>query len=504
MINPIAFGIMALGVVFLLFGLFLLAKRRKAAGIAISLLGLGVAAVPFLVSFFIAKRDDMSTLEKKDPSQHPYAITDISVIDVEKGIALAGQTVLIVGERIDKMGAQTEINIPEGAQIINGHGLWLIPGFVDAHVHYFDAPIFGRLMIANGVLLVRDMGMPNEYILKLRDELNRGKMLGPEMIATGAILDGYPPLIPLISLGIQTPAEGRAAVRQQAEAGVDMIKVYSKLDKEVFLAILDEAQKLGLKVVGHVPESVYIEDAAAAGLDSSEHFFGLEKVIAKLLGESVKLSFAGMSSEAGYFQRLGEVNPEELQAVYQRIRASGLTICPTVVTFKTLTNMKAFQTGSFPQREYISPSVLDLWKSLWAGQDDLPDYIWRNWAQMVRGLYQAGVPLMVGTDLMLPGIFPGFSVHEEMAIWQEAGIPAVDVLRSATLVPAQFMGLGDRLGSVSEGKTASLVLVRANPLEDIRNAQQIEGIFLRGQYFSRQDIDRLLAEARDLAQQSTP
>jgi len=123
---------------------------------------------------------------------------------------------------------------------------------------------------------------------------------------------------------------------------------------------------------------------------------------------------------------------------------------------------------------------------------------------MVRGLYQAGVPLMVGTDLMLPGIFPGFSVHEEMAIWQEAGIPAVDVLRSATLVPAQFMGLGDRLGSVSEGKTASLVLVRANPLEDIRNAQQIEGIFLRGQYFSRQDIDRLLAEARDLAQQSTP
>ena len=495
---------MALGVVLLLFGVLLVVKRRKAAGIAILLLGLGVAAVPFLVSFFFAKGDVMSSLEKKDPSQHPYAITDISVIDVEKGIALAGQTVLIVGERIDKMGAQTEINIPEGAQIINGHGLYLIPGFVDAHVHYFDAPVFGRLMIANGVLLVRDMGMPNEYILKLRDELNRGEMLGPEMIATGAILDGYPPLIPSISLGIQTPEQGRAVVRQQAEAGVDMIKVYNKLDKKVFLAILEEAHKVGLKVAAHLPESVYIEDAAAAGLSSSEHFFGFEKVIAKLLGEPVKLSYAGMGSQADYFQRLSEVNPTELQALYQRIRASGLTICPTIITFKATTEVKTFQTGSFPQREYISPSVLDLWKSQWAGQSNVPDYIWRNWAQMVSGLNQAGVPLMVGTDLMLPGIIPGFSVHDEMAIWQEAGIPAMDVLRSATLVPAQFMGLGDRLGSISEGKTASLVLLRANPLEDIRNTQQIEGVFMRGQYFSRQDIDRLLAEARDLAQQSTP
>ena len=111
---------------------------------------------------------------------------------------------------------------------------------------------------------------------------------------------------------------------------------------------------------------------------------------------------------------------------------------------------------------------------------------------------------MVGTDLMLPGILPGYSVHEEMAIWQEAGIPPADVLRSATIVPAKFMGLGDRLGSVSVGKTASVILLRANPLDNIRNAQQIESLFLRGQYFSREDLDRLLLEARGLAAQPTP
>ena len=280
-------------------------------------------------------------------------------------------------------------------------------------------------------------------ILGLRDALNRGEMLGPEMVAAGAILDGNPPLIPLISIGIETPEQGRLAVRQQIDAGVDFIKVYSRLDREVFLAIVDEARQCGRKAVGHIPDTIYLEEAAAAGLASSEHFFGFEKVIASLLGETVKLSYTGMGSEAHYFQRLGQVDPQALQQVYQRIRLSGMTVCPTVVTFKVGTaNIKAFQTGDFPRREFISPMVLGIWASMWAQQDDLEDYIWQNWAQMVKGLHQAGVPLMVGTDLMVPGIFPGYSVHEEMAIWQEAGIPPADVLRSATLVPAQFMGLG--------------------------------------------------------------
>ncbi len=433
-------------------------------------------------------------------SVNKYTITDITVIDVENGLAIPGQTVMVVGDRIDKIDAQETLVIPEGAEIIDGHGLYLMPGLVDAHVHYLEAPIFGRLMIANGVLLVRDMGMPNDYILPLRDELNRGETLGPEMVATGAILDGYPPLIPAISLGVQTTEEGRAAVRKQAAAGVNMIKVYSVLDKEVFLAIVDEAQKLGLNVVGHIPDTIYIEDAAAAGMRSSEHWFGFEKMIGKLLGDPVKFTFTGLGSDAGYLLRLGEVDPQALQDFYQRLRASGLTVVPTVVTFKNWPNVDTLETKSLPQGEYISQNLLSKWKSQWAGQTEFPDLFWQNWAQMVMEMNKAGIPLMVGTDLMCPGLIPGFSVHEEMAIWQEAGIPAADVLRSATLVPARFMGLGERLGTVSVGKTASMVLVRANPLEDVRNAQQIEGVFLRGKYFSRTELDRLLAEARDLAQ----
>lgn len=432
-----------------------------------------------------------------------YAIDFVTIVDVKRGCAVPGQTVLIQGDRIACIGAQGDVEVPQGAQLIPGQGFYLMPGLVDAHVHYYDAPIFGRLMIANGVLLVRDMGMPNDFILSLRDALNRGEMLGPEMFATGAILDGSPPIIPLISLGISTPEQGRAAVRQQAESHVDMIKTYSRLDKEVFLAILDEAKKYNLPVVAHLPESIYLEDAAAAGLASSEHFNGFEKVIAQLLGEPASFDFVGQAADAGYFSRLDEVDPEKLQGVYERLRESGLTICPTVVTFKTLTHISAILGGNFQGSQYISPDMLGMWKSLWLQQADLPDFIWQNWMRMVVGLSQARIPLMMGTDLMLPGIIPGYSVHEEMAIWQAAGIPAADVLRGATIVPTEFMGLGDRLGSVDVGKTASVVLVRANPLEDIRNAQQIEGLFLRGQYFSRADLDQLLVEAQDLARRPT-
>lgn len=446
---------------------------------------------------FAACNQTTPTPEPVTPSR--TIITGVAIVDVERGILVPDQTVIIAGERIDTIGPRAEIPVPNGSHVIDGRGRYLIPGLTDAHVHFFDPEVFGRVMIANGVLLVRDMGQPTEQALSLRDALNQGEVLGPEMIATGSILDGSPPLIPAISLGLNTPEEGRAAVRQLAEAGVDMIKVYSRLDREVFLAIVDEAQKVGLKVVGHVPDSISIEDAAAAGLQSSEHPFGFEKLIARLLGEEVTTTYLGMGAEMDYLGRLGEVNPDELQGVYRRLRESGLTICPTVVVYRAFTQVTTIQAGSFPHREVISTGILDLWRSQWGQQEDVPDFIWRNWAQMVGGLNTAGVPLMVGTDLVVPGIIPGYSVHEEMVIWQEAGIPAADVLRSATLVPAQFMGLAERLGTVAEGKTASLVVVTANPLEDIRNAQLIDAVFLRGQFYSRADLDRLLDEAAELA-----
>ena len=263
---------------------------------------------------------------------------------------------------------------------------------------------------------------------------------------------------------------------------------------------MDEAEKQGIKVVGHVPDTVYLEDAVTVGQSSIEHWFGFQKVIANLLGEPVDLNHGWMSSGADYLIRIGEVDPQALHDFYQRLEKSGVTIVPTVVTFRNLPNVDKLELQNLPHGEYISTDLFSMWKAQWAGQTEMPDAMWQSWAQMARQMNEAGIPLMVGTDLICPGLVPGYSVHEEMLIWQEAGIPPADILRSATLIPAQFMELGDRLGSISEGKTASMIMVRANPLEDIRNAQQIESVFLRGQYFSRADLDGLLDEAKVLAQ----
>jgi len=285
---------------------------------------------------------------------------------------------------------------------------------------------------------------------------------------------------------------------------VDQIKLYSRLEKDVFMAIVDEANKHGLKPVGHVPETVYLEDAAKAGQKSCEHMFGFGKVIAKMLGEPVVLESGGMGTDVEYFSRVAEVDSQVLQDSLHRVRDYGMVVCPTLVVMKHGSHLKEIMAGNYPNLEYVSPMIRDIWKSMWNPDQQNTDLIGEIWPYMqafIAELHRAGVSLMVGTDLLFPGIIAGFSLHEEMLLWQEAGIPAADVLHSATLRPAKFVGLDSRLGTVAEGKTASLVLTRANPLKDIRNASQIESVFLRGRYFNRADLDRLLLEVKEICQQ---
>ncbi|RPJ43797.1 MAG: hypothetical protein EHM21_11025 [Chloroflexi bacterium] len=382
---------------------------------------------------------------------------------------------------------------------MDGAGLFLMPGLIDAHVHYFDPDGFGQLLVANGVVLVRDMGSQTEQALQLREALRQGSLLGPEMITTGWVLDGEPAMIPQISLGCATVELGRERVRQQVRAGVDQIKVYSGLERDVFLGIVDEALRQGIKPVGHVPEAVYIEEAAEAGLRSCEHLFGFEKMIARLLGEEVPLQKGGIGAYAPYWKRLPEVNRDGLCAALKRVRDSGMVVCPTVVVFASRGRAGEIQSGSYPLLEYASPQVRAIWNMLMdpTGDDiEMSRSIWPQMQAFVYALFQTGVPLMVGTDLMVPGILPGFSLHQEMLLWQEAGIPPVDVLRGATIIPARFFGLEASLGTVETGKKASMVLLRGNPLQDIRNANKIAGVFLRGRFFSSEDRTKMMQEAK--------
>ncbi|MGD2294416.1 MAG: amidohydrolase family protein [Candidatus Aminicenantes bacterium] len=450
-----------------------------------------------LTALILALTEDSWSQQNEELST--YVITNVAVVDVEKGEVLPSQTVIVKGDRIEKIAAE-KVKVSDTAIVLEGDRLYLMPGLVDAHVHYLDPKIFGLLMVAHGVVLVRDMGNTTPQAILTREKLKKGELLGPEMVTTGRILDGVPPFVPPVSSGIPTPEKGREAVNKLAGAGVNQIKVYSGLERDVFLAIVDEAKRKGLKTVGHVPETVYIEEAASVGQKSCEHMFGFGKVIAKLLGEPVKLERGGMGTDVEYFFRQDEVDQKKLQNALIRIRDNGMAVCPTLVVFKHGAHLSEIFAGEYPMLEYVSPRVRNIWK-MWEGAQQDPEKLGkiRGFMQeFLKKLNKMGFSLLVGTDLLFPGLIAGYSLHEEMEMWQEAGIPQEVILRSATLTPAEFVGLDKRLGSVKEGKTASLVLVRANPLENIRNAEKIESLFLRGKYFSREDLDCLLKEVKKL------
>ncbi|MEZ6242546.1 MAG: amidohydrolase family protein [Phycisphaerales bacterium] len=422
-------------------------------------------------------------------------IDHVNIVDVRGGVVVEDRAVLI---RNGKVAAVLDAGrtAPEGAQVIDAHSMYLMPGLIDSHVHFTMAPdVYGRALLANGVILVRDMGGPTEPTLALRDELNAGERLGPRMIASGAIVDGDPPVWPF-SEACDTPEDARAAVDKLADAGVDFIKLYSRLSREAYLAAVDEAGKRGLMAVGHVPESVSMEEAAAAGQRTAEHMMGMPSVVLP-------------PYEPGENDRIGmrdrwEMIPEADEAgVDEKLRAlakTGIVQCPTLVVYEGISHADEEDRNDAPLMAYVPDSMLAFW--------DRPGY--RSYAHVlhqrlpimidfVGRMYRAGVPMIVGTDLANPYVFPGFGVHREMELFAQGGIPPADVLRMATIAPAKLFGVDDRFGSVEAGKEASFVLLRANPLEDVHAVEQIEDVWLAGERYDRDALDEMLDAARRIA-----
>jgi len=431
------------------------------------------------------------------------AVQNVSLVDVEAGAVRTGQTILIDEGKVQRVGPADKVQVPDGAQTIDGGKLFAIPGLFDSHVHYVSPETFGPLCIAHGVTFVRDLGGATEMILYTRDQLNKGELLGPEMIAAGAIIDGVPPIWPF-SEPCDDPEAARAAVRKLADRGVNFIKVYSMLKKDVHRAAVEEAHARGLKAVGHVPLSITLTDALDVGQDGIEHLEGFDVHIAEAAGEPIKEWPRSYRDVFERWDRYTRADETKLRELYKRVARQGVAVVPTIVVIKSI------GLAADPNRE-------DLWR------DYVPAYLRGFWdsertrrmapgaarsaplmQKFVGELHKAGVLLLCGTDLANPNVIAGHSLLEEMELFHGAGIPAADVLRSATIRPAKFFGVADRLGTIAEGKTASLVLVRANPLEDVRNARQIEGVFLKGRYFDRKALDELLSDVRRTVKADTP
>ncbi len=428
-------------------------------------------------------------------------LTDVTVIDVGAGRAQPNLTVVIEGDRITGLGARDALSIPAGATVVNARGKYVIPGLWDMHVHTVFGDWFPQgkeialpLFIANGVTGVRDMGGDLEILLQLRKDIAQGSLVGPRMVLSGPMLDGPAPRFPS-SIPVATPDDGRRAVADLKRRGADFIKLQSMMTAEAVTAILDEARRNGIPVAGHVPDSVRAVDASNAGQKSFEHLIGIFEASSSREDEF----FKGGAKSAGKF--LESFDAKKSAALIATLAKNQTWQCPTMVWERGGGLLDERDLAHDPLAKYAPASWKEgTWKTftneiLKGNVDDLATR--RRFVdkaqEVISAMHRAGVPFLAGTDTAAGVyVFPGFSLHEELELFVNAGFTPREALETATTLPAKFLGMEDRLGSVERGKIADLVLLDANPLEDVRSTRKIFAVVANGRFFSRGDLDALL------------
>jgi imidazolonepropionase-like amidohydrolase len=436
-------------------------------------------------------------------SPSTLVIAHVTVIDVETGKTLPDMSVVVEGERIAQVGPAREVKIPKGAQVVDGAGKFLIPGLWDMHVHTFfgeQAPA-GRnitlpLFVANGITGVRDMGSNLDEVLQARADIAAGKLLGPRMIVAGPMLDGPKTQFPA-SIAITTPEDGRRAVDMLVARGVDFIKIQSYVPREAYFAIVDECKKQNIVFVGHVPDAIRGSEASNAGQKSFEHLIGI---------------FEG-SSTAEDQLLIGPKGPGKFLETYDPQKEATLIAllaknqtwqCPTLYWERGQWLVDAIDVSRDPEAAYVPILWRDqLWPKFTKSiikeldTDPLPvrEKFVKHELDIVQKLQAAGVPLLAGTDTPAGvDVIPGVSLHQELQRFVDAGLTPLQALQTATINPARFLDKTADFGTIEKGKTADLLLLNANPLENIANTRKIAGVVLAGKYLSPKALENERAQ----------
>jgi imidazolonepropionase-like amidohydrolase len=445
-------------------------------------------------------------------SAQPIAIRDVTIVDAQGGPPQPGMTVLIDGERIAAVGRMNEIGIPEKAQAVNATGKFLVPGLWDMHVHGYDVR-FLPLYLANGVTGVRVMAGEPPF-LKQRREIAEGTLSGPRMMLAGAIVDGPKPFWPG-SIAVATAAQGRDAVRRTQEEGYDFVKVYTTLPREAFLAIADEAKKRGIPFAGHVPNAVRAAEASDAGMKSIEHLLGMLLAVSSA-EEEVRAEFAAAARMAPGGERAARFRRASAQALetydqgraaalFARLKANGTWQVPTFTLLHAEATLGEPALAADPRLRFMPAWVRNLWssdqrlKSITPESQAQAKRFFDKRLALVGEMHRAGVGILAGSDVLNPYCFPGFSLHDELEWLVKAGLSPLAALQVATRNPAVFLERTKDFGAVEKGKIADLVLLDADPVQDIRNTRRISAVIANGKMFARKDLDRMLADAERMA-----
>jgi len=364
--------------------------------------------------------------------------------------------------------------------VVDGSGKFLIPGLWDFHVHALFDPEAARTFlprfVAAGVTGIRDMGGSLEVLRAVRWALLAGTLVGPRIVAAGAVIDGPEPVDPSVSIAVGDSATASAALDSLVRAGADFVKVYTLLPREVYFVLLREAWRRGLTVAGHVPESVSVREAADSGQRSIEH---LRDEVEPLCARAADPSCSRL---------------------LDTLRARGTWLVPTLVVLRVKAILDDSSLVRDPRLGAVPPFVRGGWEGIRERAQERPADYWRerrarffDELALTGAAWRAGVPLLAGTDAGALFTYPGSSLHDELVQLVRAGLTPAAALRAATLDPARFLGAADSMGTVAAGKVADLVLLDADPLADIRNTQRIAAVVLRGRRLDRAALDSLAA-----------
>jgi imidazolonepropionase-like amidohydrolase len=428
-------------------------------------------------------------------------IDHVNLVDATGAPVQPNMTVVVRDGRIVDLGKSDAVQASADAKVVDGSGKYLIPGLWDMHVHEVfgdwipaDEKVVPPLFVANGVTGVRDMGGDLDMLKVWRAEIVAGRLLGPHMIIAGPMLDGPVPHFPS-SAPVANATDARKVVDDLKARGVDFIKIQSFIPRDGYFAAANEAKKLGIVFVGHVPDAVRASEASNAGQKSIEHFTGVFEGCSTIEDQLIQ-------GPKGLGVNVKTYDPARAKTLIALMAKNQTWQVPTLVWERGQWLVDDIDLRHDPLMKYAPRSwkdhtwpmfVSDIEKNM--DTDPLP--VRKKFVQMeldmTLAMFRAGVPFMAGTDTAAGvHIFPGFSLHQELVLFQQAGLTPMQALQTATLNPAKFMGRTADLGTVEKGKLADLVLLDANPLADIANTRKIRAVVLAGRYFDRPALDRML------------
>jgi imidazolonepropionase-like amidohydrolase len=428
--------------------------------------------------------------DRNRAARNPVAFVGVHVIPMDRERVLEDRTVVVRDGRVEAIGPASEVEVPDAARVV-AEGGYLMPGLGEMHAHipsgddrtWMEQVLF--LYLANGITTARGMlGQPAH--LELREDVASGDVPGPRIYTSGPSINGN---------SIPSPDSARRAVRYQHEAGYDFLKIHPGLTREEYDAVVGEATRVGIRWAGHVSFDVGLHHALETGQATIDH---LDRYVEAMIPEGEEIS----ADEVGFFGYgvAGRVDRSRMPDVARATAEAGVWNVPTQSLIEGLLSPESPQDmAQAPEMRYMPDEIVEGWMESKAGFDQNPqntperaEAFIQLRRDLILALHEADAPLLLGSDA--PQVFqvPGFSAHEELRLMVASGLSPYEALVTGTRNVAEFFGDASEYGTVEEGKVADLVLLEANPLEDITATREIRGVMVQGRWLSSDEIQRRL------------